>query len=211
MANGAVIDFTTVVKINEGIKRIIRIASRINIVALNSMLRAKKAGRRAAGFNISSAEMRRISKHLDGLMEELRQLVFDLVVHVASARKRSRMIEFHRQARRLSGKKEAGLLAFINALETEVVTINEALANKKERLWLHLRRTDRITQMGMSAAKTLKIEAVYGGESAAELTQVSEAIETGIDELFATVRTLSRLTSKQTTTASVAVVEGQGS
>ena len=59
------------VRLNEGIKGVVLIAFQINIMALNAILLAHRAGEVALGFGVISKELRSLSVELTGLMQEL--------------------------------------------------------------------------------------------------------------------------------------------
>ena len=61
-------ELSRVVKANEDIKKVIRISSGVNLVALNAMLVAKRSGERSRGFAVVSSELRVFSRKLEGAM-----------------------------------------------------------------------------------------------------------------------------------------------
>lgn len=188
-----VIDFLTVVRINEGIKHVVDISFNVNIVALNAMLRAKQAGASAAGFGVSSTELRRFSAGLDTIMSELSTSVSALVAMVAAARKRERLNRCYRRARRQLEAESARLHAVLERKELEMQAIMADVTGVLRRLRHHLARAEKMARMGMTTARASKIEAVYCNRLAADLKQVAETIEHTIDELLTTIKTISRL------------------
>ena len=80
-------DLHRVVKANEDIKKVIRISSGVNLVALNAMLIAKRSGEKSRGFAVVSSELRVFSRKLEGAMTGLGALIFELVRDAAAMRK----------------------------------------------------------------------------------------------------------------------------
>ena len=56
--SGAALDLLRIVRINEEIKRVVSVAFKINIMALNAIFPAKRAGNAALGFGVPSNELR---------------------------------------------------------------------------------------------------------------------------------------------------------
>lgn len=56
--SGAALDLLRIVRINEEIKRVVSVAFKINIMALNAIFLAKRAGNAALGFGVLSNELR---------------------------------------------------------------------------------------------------------------------------------------------------------
>ena len=63
-SSGAALDLLRIVRINEEIKRVVSVAFKINIMALNAIFLAKRAGNAALGFGVLSNELRVFSKDL---------------------------------------------------------------------------------------------------------------------------------------------------
>ena len=51
-SSGAALDLLRIVRINEEIKRVVSVAFKINIMALNAIFLAKRAGTAARGFGV---------------------------------------------------------------------------------------------------------------------------------------------------------------
>lgn len=89
--DGSAAAIGNVVLVNEDIKRVVRCAFGINLMALNAILVARRAGSAAAGFGIVAAEMRQLSGALEGSMGTLRRLSDELLATVTRAMRHARV------------------------------------------------------------------------------------------------------------------------
>jgi hypothetical protein len=95
--SGAALDLLRIVRINEEIKRVVSVAFKINIMALNAIFLAKRAGNAALGFGVLSNELRVFSRDLRESMMSLTQLIHDLVGEVSVILLESRQDELFRK------------------------------------------------------------------------------------------------------------------
>ena len=70
------VDLLHIVRINEEIKRVVGVSFKINIMALNAIFLAKRAGTAARGFGVLSNEFRTFSQDLKNGMDKLTGLVY---------------------------------------------------------------------------------------------------------------------------------------
>lgn len=178
-----------VVQINTGIRTVIAISRRVNLVAVNAMLAAKQAGVQARGFGVVSAELRAFSGQLDQQMQDLDVFIYSLVHGVAeSARVRRRQSHF----RAASGSDEARpcLAAGAARIDARLAEIDGGSAQRWEGLRSRLDRALRLCGTGIALSRAAKIEAVYGHTLAGGLRQVAEEIETAIVDILGTLKKL---------------------
>lgn len=76
---GAGTDLLSIVRINEEIKRVVKVSFKINIMALNAIFLAKRAGTAALGFGVLSNELRVFSQDLRDCMDALTKLIHECV------------------------------------------------------------------------------------------------------------------------------------
>ena len=69
------VDLLRIVRINEQIKRVVGVSFKINIMALNAIFLAKRAGTAALGFGVLSNELRIFSQDLRDFMSSLTGLI----------------------------------------------------------------------------------------------------------------------------------------
>lgn len=183
-------DLHRVVRANEEIKKVIRISSGVNLVALNAMLIAKRSGERSRGFAVVSSELRVFSRNLEGAMTGLGALIFGLVRDAAAMRKQ------HHEQRHLLNIQARGQ-QMRKIMEPVLARMDERMrktAGEIGRDWhqlrLQLNRVLQLCETGGSLSRSAKIEAVYGGDMSATLKQVANQIEETVSEIFSTLKLL---------------------
>jgi hypothetical protein len=179
-----------VVKANEDIKKVIRISSGVNLVALNAMLIAKRSGERSRGFAVVSSELRLFSRNLEGSMTGLGELIFGLV-RDAAAMQRQRQHHSHFVAIMSKNHQLSKVVVpAIARVEARIGCIEEDIGRDWHKLRLQLGRILQLCESGRSLSRSAKIEAVYGGDMSATLKQVANQIEDTVDEIFSTLKML---------------------
>lgn len=186
------IDLRGIVCINEEIKRVVGVAFKINIMALNAIFLAKRAGTAALGFSVLSHELRLFSLDLRSRMQALGEVTHACVVEV------SRMLQALRQTRLMH---EAARLA-------PQATVAEAMARRQQeneehaarlsalrrQLKLALEEAFQLVELGGVLAKSAKIEAAYGQGFAAALAQVSGEFDGVVEEIRNSLESLRKST-----------------
>lgn len=178
-----------VVEVNEGIRTVIGISRQVNLVAINAMIVAKQAGAQASGFRVVSSELRRFSRQLDGLMQELDRFIYLLVHSVAESAR------VHRHRHHLDGIAAdspaavaiAPARAHIDADRERVDA--ESLVRWRD-LGFHLDRALRLCGTGVALSRAAKIEAVYASTLSGDLRQVAGEIEAAILSILDTLKAL---------------------
>jgi len=183
-------DLCRVAKANEDIKKVIRISSGVNLVALNAMLTAKRAGERSRGFAVVSSELRAFSHKLEAAMTGLGTLIFELARDAASMRKqhheRRHLLNIHAQKHQMRELMEPVLAR----MDERMHKTGEEIGRDWQRLRLQLNRVLQLCEAGGSLSRSAKIEAVYGGDMSVTLKQVANQIEETVNEIFSTLKLL---------------------
>lgn len=183
-------DLSRVVKANEDIKKVIRISSGVNLVALNAMLIAKRSGEKSRGFAVVSSELRVFSRNLEGAMTGLGALIFELVRDAAAMRKqyheRRHLLNIHTRGQQTRELMEPVLARMDERMHK---TVGE-IGRDWHQLRLQLNRVLQLCETGGSLSRSAKIEAVYGGDMSATLKQVANQIEETVNEIFSTLKLL---------------------
>lgn len=188
--NDTVSSLHRVVKANEDIKKVIRISSGVNLVALNAMLIAKRSGERSRGFAVVSSELRLFSRNLDAAMNGLGELIFSLV-RDAAAMQRQRQQHSHFVAVMKTNKSvRKWAEPTLARVEARMGVVEEEIRRDWQRLRLQLNRVLQLCESGRSLSRSAKIEAVYGGDMSTTLKQVASQIEATVDEIFSTLKLL---------------------
>ena len=147
-----------IVLVNEEIKAIVATAFRINLMALNAIFLAKRAGNAALGFGVLSNELRRFAQDLTRRMSSLRDMTSGSVGSV-TGRLSGEGVPGVREARKRGALRLAEQQASLRALDM--------------RLRAAVEETQQLVELGGVLARSAKIEAAYGGGFSPALMQVS--------------------------------------
>lgn len=165
-----------IVGINEEIKSIVATAFKINLMALNAIFLAKKAGRAALGFGVLSNELRGFSVQLGEQMTGLRQLTSGSVKLVTDLVKEARRIRLLERTDVQSQGRAGALLKAVSGNSIRGSGGNQLTALRLD-LTQRLDDTWRLVELGAVLARSAKIEAAYGGSFSGPLMQVSTDFE----------------------------------
>lgn len=191
--DGTVSDLRRIVRINEEIKTIVATAFQINLMALNAIFLAKRAGQSALGFGVLSDELRRFARDLDRNMTELRSITFGLVAGVTAMMRRRRMERILERADRQSGGcVRAALAAMHSAGTARIERDAEDMKATRRLLQRQLDDTVQLVELGSVLARSARIEAAYGGRYSIPLTQVSAEFDNIIDVTLGSIAALRR-------------------
>lgn len=173
-------DLHRMIVVNERIKEVIEVSGALNMVAINAMLVAKRAGVRSSGFSVVSSELRGFSRKLIDAMDRLGEEIAVLVRETADLRKLERM---HRllDVTLAQNAVNAGYLAAAMQRNREVLqAVGQSVETSVQHLLMLLARSMRLCDTGYALARSAKVEAVYGGEMSHALRQVAERIEESV-------------------------------
>jgi hypothetical protein len=189
-AQQAGVDLLRIVRINEEIKSVVGVAFKINIMALNAIFLAKRAGTAARGFGVLSNELRVFSQDLRDGMSALTSLIYGCVTEVSLVLQGIRHTVLLRRAVELSPVGSGrDVLA---AREVENERHAERLARLRKQLRGALDDAFRMVELGGVLAKSAKIEAAYGQSFAVPLSQVSGEFDGVVEEIRASLESLRR-------------------
>ena len=183
-----------IVRINEEIKKVVAAAFTINLMAMNAIFLAKRAGTSALGFGVLSNELRRFAIDLQQQMTMLSEITYSSVNTVTALLKQSRLNQVMESTLDASSGHGQGLIK--NILYTR---LGAALAERQEqsngvnrRLSQMITDTVQLVELGSVLARSAKIEAAYGGGLSVSLTQVSTDFEHSISEIQRSLEKLSK-------------------
>jgi methyl-accepting chemotaxis protein len=189
-AQQAGVDLLRIVRINEEIKSVVGVAFRINIMALNAIFLAKRAGTAARGFGVLSNELRIFSQDLRDGMAALTSLIHGCVTEVSVVLQDIRHTALLRQA--VEQSSAACGRQVLAAREVENERHAEHLARLRKQLRGALDDAFRMVELGGVLAKSAKIEAAYGQSFAVPLAQVSGEFDGVVEEIRASLEALRR-------------------
>ena len=183
-------DLLRIVSINEEIKLVVGVAFKINIMALNAIFLAKRAGTAARGFGVLSNELRVFSQDLRDCMGSLTSLIHGCVNEVSLVLQDIRHTRLLRQAAQMSPKSQA--VAVLAARELKNARQVQKMASLRKQLKRALEDAFQMVELGGVLAKSAKIEAAYGQSFAVPLAQVSGEFDTIVEEIRASLESLRR-------------------
>lgn len=185
-------DLLGIVRINEEIKRVVGVAFKINIMALNAIFLAKRAGTAALGFGVLSNELRAFSQDLRASMQTLTGLIHACVSEVSRSLQDQRYTRLLQQAAVLAPQARlADILARRGLLGGDS---DAGLTDLRRQLRRSLEDVAQLVELGGVLAKSAKIEAAYGQGHAAALTQVSGEFDGIVDEIRCSLESLRKST-----------------
>jgi len=184
------IDLLRIVRINEEIKRVVGVSFKINIMALNAIFLAKRAGTAARGFGVLSNEFRTFSQDLRSAMAALTGMVYGCVREVSLSLQDIRLTRLLREANQLAP--QAALSAILSRREQQDATHAENLRRLRSQLRRALDDAFQMVELGGVLAKSAKIEAAYGQAFAVPLAQVSGEFDQIVEEIRASLVSLRR-------------------
>lgn len=182
------VDLMRIVRINEEIKSVVNVAFKINIMALNAIFLAKRAGTAARGFGVLSNELRVFSQDLRDCMSSLTGLVHACVDDVSRMLQDIRHTRLLRQAVAMSSKPEVAAVLAARELENERHA--QSLSGQRRQLKRALDEAFRMVELGGVLAKSAKIEAAYGQSFAVPLSQVSSEFDGVVEEIRVSLESL---------------------
>jgi hypothetical protein len=183
-----------IVRINEEIKTVVKTAYRINLMAMNAIFLAKRAGQSALGFGVLSNELRRFATDLEQQMIALGQATSGSVATVTAMVKEARIARVLEGARLQSDGKGKEIIAELlrRRQNTSLSDRQDQVAALNRNLAMMIESTSRLVEMGGVLARSAKIEAAYGGGFSQSLKQVSSDFEGTIGEIRKSLDSLSK-------------------
>lgn len=183
-----------IVRTNEEIKSVVTRASKINLMAMNAIFLAKRAGQSALGFGVLSNELRRFAMDLQKQMTRLREMTYSSVATVTALVKQARLNGVLERARKESTGIGRGLIdEFMRGHHGFAATRHrEQIAALNRRLNQMIADTTQLVELGSVLARSAKIEAAYGGTYSVALMQVSSDFERTIGEIQHSLESLSK-------------------
>ena len=174
-------DLMRIVRINENIKTVVTQARRINLLALNAILLSRRAGKLALGFGVISDELRTFSKDLTTTMRVLMNLSYGSVAIVSQFQRYSHVNYILQTTEKASQHQLVRQrLAFSNKKLAELET---GLNKVYQDLARYIDDAETAGRFGSVIARSLKIEATYGGGFHQILAQFATEFSYYIDSI----------------------------
>ena len=183
-------DLLRIVRINEEIKAIVGVAFKINIMALNAIFLAKRAGTAARGLGVLSHELRVFSQDLRDSMVGLTRLIHACVSEVSHVLQDIRQTRLLHQA--VESSRDRRLVEVLAERESRNAEHAQHLVVLRKQLKRALDDAFQLVELGGMLAKSAKIEAAYGQSFAASLAQVSGEFDGVVEEIRTSLEALRR-------------------
>lgn len=183
-----------IVRTNEEIKSVVATAFKINLMAMNAIFLAKRAGQSALGFGVLSNELRRFALDLQKQMAQLREMTYGSVTTVTALVKQARLNRILENTRKAStGIGRKLIEEFMrNRHDVSMERRREQIAALNRRLTQMIADTAQIVELGSVLARSAKIEAAYGGPFSSALMQVSSDFERTIGDIQHSLENLTK-------------------
>jgi len=183
-----------IVRINEEIKSVESTAVKINLMAMNAIFLAKRAGQSALGFGVLSNELRRFAADLQQQMTALREATYVSVSTVTSLVRQSRISRLLERTRvEAKGAGAAWVQQLLRSREESTLTrSDQQMVILNRRLTQMIADTAQLVELGSVLARSAKIEAAYGGGFSASLMQVSSDFEKTIGDIQHSLESLTK-------------------
>jgi len=166
-------ELARIVRVNEEIKSIVSTAFKINLMALNAIFLAKRAGHAARGFGVLSNELRRFAQDLTREMTQLREMTAATVSTVTGVVQQKRLNGILDEAIRRCPTSGSDYQLVQRRGHKQLGDRHGQLSALDKRLRRSLEDTSQLVELGGVLARSAKIEAAYGGNFSASLMQVS--------------------------------------
>ncbi len=183
-----------IVRINEEIKSVVAAAFKINLMAMNAIFLAKRAGQSALGFGVLSNELRSFALQLQQQMGTLREMTYGSVATVTALVKQARINRLLEKTRADStGEGRALVDHFLRTRHADALSKRqEQISALNRRLTQMIADTAQLVELGSVLARSAKIEAAYGGSFSASLMQVSSDFEKTIGHIQHSLESLTK-------------------
>ena len=178
------------IRFNESIKQVVLSAFHINIMALNAILLAQRAGTVAVGFGVISKELRVMSVELTGQMRELSGESYRTVRLISD--------QLRQQRRHRLLQKAAAQMPVPHPLLNDMIRQHQHHLDKadykvgriRKALLEQLEETHKLCQFGTAISRSAKIEAAYGSEYTHALADVSQQFDQQIQYILPAIEAL---------------------
>jgi len=174
-------DLVLIVRVNEDIKAVVRLARQINMLALNAILVARRAGAVAMGFGVIADELRSFSLTLTQSMQSLMMLSYESIQIVSAHQRQQRATALLEQV-----SAQLAQTDFYNrAVQSDLggSNLQHSLLQTFGALEQLILDAEDVSRFGTVISRSLKIEATYGQGFTALLGQISLDFGSYIDAI----------------------------
>jgi methyl-accepting chemotaxis protein len=183
-------ELSRIVRINEEIKKVVRVAFQVNLMAINAILTARRAGQAARGFSVISAELRHFSTGLETGMQEIRRQTCRTVAVLGQQLKSGMFSTVLMRARAL--RPSPILEEVLERREREDAAVRTEMVGVQGALVKELHQAIQLGERGQVLARSAKIEASCVGEHSNALAHVAIQFEQTVEQILASLLRLNQ-------------------
>jgi septal ring factor EnvC (AmiA/AmiB activator) len=184
------------VLINENIKMVIWNCFEINLMGLNAILLAKRAGRMARGFGVISGELRELSLQLQGSMNRLSSASQDMLAESSHSMTQERRSQMLSETSELSAENTTYLAETLGRNKKAADDHSERLRMVHQRLAEYIDEAYQACVFGVVIARAARIESAYSGEHSNVLAELSNDFASKVDSIVPRLEELRRISGK---------------
>ncbi len=177
-------DLVEVVHLNEGIKSVIAISFRINLMALNAILLASRAGESAVGFGVIAKNLRALSVELTQLMHEIEGKASASVQLISESLRRKRRHNLLRMAGNATSREIPALLDSLRNHAEQLDGNRKRIGDLRASLLEQLGDSSHLCTFGIAISRAARIEAAYGADFSTQLAEVSRDFDDTIQTIL---------------------------
>ncbi len=184
------------VTINEVLKKVIDTACQIDLVALNAVLVAKRAGAASAGFHVVALELRSFGHKIEQEMAVLERLIHLNVQHIAALiklKKNLRLLQSAMDKNQQSSLMLQGVYAGKDRGYQSELAVSLATWNK---LGAEIRHALSLCRRGAVLSNNGRIEATYGKSMLEDMQHIVSRIDEIMDEAVNGLKSLNQTLSQ---------------
>lgn len=172
-----VYNLMSTVAINQTLKEVIEVSRQINLIAVNAILVAKRAGQQSSGFRVVALELQFFSRKVEVVMLKLGSLINDLVQRGANIYKSRRLIASFSQTIDQSQQAAPALQQCLQRSQDDFAQQNSAMQQQWSELRREIQRSLSLCSSGAMLSHNAHIEAAYGGEMYAKMDFIAGQVD----------------------------------
>lgn len=183
-------ELASFIRFNENIKQVVLVAFHINIMALNAILLAQRAGAVAVGFGVISKELRVMSVDLTNQMNHLAVDAYRTVGLISDQLRQKRRFGLLEKAANQLPSKNDHMKTTLQQRQQVLAQVDKRVRQIRKQLLEQLEETRKLCQFGTAISRSAKIEAAYGSEFSRSLAEVSQQFDEEIQRILPAIEAL---------------------
>ena len=187
-----VLSLENAVSINEILKKVIDIACQIDLVALNAVLIAKRAGSESAGFHVVALELRSFGLKIEQEMAVLEKLIHLNVLHIAALIKLNKNLSLLECAMKQNDQSRDLLQERYDMKNKNLQKEMDVSSATWNRLSREIRHALSLCRRGAVLSNNGRIEATYGKTMLEDMQHIVVRIDEIMDQAVNGLKSLNK-------------------